>query len=183
MKSSNIQSPGVREYSTSKINPPPPKGALARIVGRWRLRIGAAPVLGGWGLALSALAQYAIPWLTIDGGGGTRPVRCRSRGARDTAGAISRGRHRRRVFRHRRFLGVAHGGASHRCPTLTIVPPLPATPRSRGPRTRRASACRKPGFCRPPPGPIPPERQQQSHGCSCLRNRDVFPAVQTLKRN
>jgi hypothetical protein len=36
----------------------------------------------------AALAQYSIPWHTIDGGGGTRPVRYRQRRpARLTAGA------------------------------------------------------------------------------------------------
>src|SRR5688572_6260636 len=35
-----------------------------------RLKLGTSLVLGGWGLGLSASAQYAISWSTIDGGGG-----------------------------------------------------------------------------------------------------------------
>jgi hypothetical protein len=36
-----------------------------------RLKLGASLVLGCWCLVLSAIAQYSIPWSTIDGGGGT----------------------------------------------------------------------------------------------------------------
>jgi hypothetical protein len=64
MKNSKFQAPTSRET-------PNPKHQTRLASLSWRLKLGASLVLGCWCLVLSALAQYAIPWHTIDGGGGT----------------------------------------------------------------------------------------------------------------
>lgn len=75
MKHSNLQAPSSRKHSNANTELPIATDVRARTARVWGLKLGAALVLGGWGLGLlsgvTASAQYAITWSTIDGGGGT----------------------------------------------------------------------------------------------------------------
>ena len=70
MKSSKFQAPSSREHPTTKHQTSVPRRRESPVRSR-SLKLGASLVLGCWCLVLSALAQYAIHWSTIDGGGGT----------------------------------------------------------------------------------------------------------------
>ena len=71
----NHKSAGRARHSVRAVPRQPDPGAHGvtrpTVAATWSLKHGASLVLGVWGLVLSAAAQYAIPWHTFDGGGGT----------------------------------------------------------------------------------------------------------------
>jgi len=124
MKSSKSQAPNSRKHPSAKYH------TLITRRGEfpvrfWSLKSGAFLVFGCWCLILSAHAQYAINWHTIDGGGGTSTGGVYSVsgtiGQPDAGGPMTNGQYSVMGGFWALPMAIQATGA----PTLTIVPATP----------------------------------------------------------
>ena len=120
MKTSKSQTPSSRVHPNLKAQTNTSKP-------RWRLKFVSSLVLGCWCLVLSAAAQYAIPWHTIDGGGGTSTGGVYSVsgtiGQPDAGVTMTNGQYAVTGGFWALPTAIQVGGA----PTLTIVPAAPGS--------------------------------------------------------
>lgn len=139
-------------------------------------------------LGFVALAQYAIPWHTIDGGGGRSPGGIYSVtgtiGQLDAGGPMTNGQYAVTGG----FWALPIPVQRPTRPCLPSFPPGQGRLRFCGPRSPSGSYCRKPGHCHRPTGSTlsvdqqirlssPPLCPRSFIGCSSLEfDRRVFEA-------